>query len=94
MTVSEVVSNTSPGGTSSEASIARIDRIEVTSDDEHLVANAGLLLVSTLAARLSRQLEGLDLDRRRLVLDQLDELPPAIGVLSPKGLGAGDGKAA
>ncbi len=29
-----------------------IDRIEVTFDDEHLVANAGLLLVSTLAARL------------------------------------------
>ncbi len=71
-----------------------IDRIEVTFDDEHLVANAGLLLVSTLAAGLSRQLEGLDLDRRRLVLDQLDELSPAIGVLSPKGLGAGDGKAA
>jgi hypothetical protein len=29
-----------------------IDRIEVTFDDEHLVANAGLLLVSTLTARL------------------------------------------
>ena len=29
-----------------------IDRIEVTFDDEHLVANAGLLLVSTLAVRL------------------------------------------
>ncbi|HSH62376.1 MAG TPA: IS1380 family transposase [Acidimicrobiales bacterium] len=29
-----------------------IDRIEVTFDDEHLVANAELLLVSTLAARL------------------------------------------
>jgi hypothetical protein len=29
-----------------------IDRIEVTFDDEHLVVNAGLLLVSTLAARL------------------------------------------
>jgi len=29
-----------------------IDRIEVTFDDEHLVANAGLLLVSTLACRL------------------------------------------
>ncbi len=29
-----------------------IDRIEVTFDDEHLVPNAGLLLVATLAARL------------------------------------------
>ena len=29
-----------------------IDRIQVTFDDEHLVANAGLLLVSTLAVRL------------------------------------------
>ena len=29
-----------------------IDRVEVTFDDEHLVANAGLLLVSTLAVRL------------------------------------------
>ncbi|MBW3645577.1 MAG: hypothetical protein KY441_08745 [Actinobacteria bacterium] len=29
-----------------------IDRIQVTFDDEHLVANAGLLLVATLATRL------------------------------------------
>jgi hypothetical protein len=29
-----------------------IDRIQVTFDDEHLVANAGLLLVGTLAVRL------------------------------------------
>lgn len=29
-----------------------IDRIEVTLDDGHLVANAGLLLVATLSARL------------------------------------------
>ena len=34
-----------------------IDRIQVTFDDEHLFANAGLLLVSTLAVRL--QLERL-----------------------------------
>ncbi len=92
--MSEVVSNTAREALPVKRVSRGIDRIEVTSDDEHLVANAGLLLVSTLAARLSRQLEGLDLDRRRLVLDQLDELPPAIGVLSPKGLGAGDGKAA
>ena len=29
-----------------------IDRIEVTFDDPHLVANAGLLLVATLVVRL------------------------------------------
>lgn len=29
-----------------------IDRIQVTFDDENLVANAGLLLVGTLAVRL------------------------------------------
>lgn len=33
---------------------------------------------------LSRQIEALDLDGRQLVLDQLDDLPSAIGVLSPR----------
>lgn len=39
---------------------------------------------SRLIGALSRQIEALGLDGRRIVLDQLDELPPAIGVLSPR----------
>ena len=52
MMVSYVVVVTNSGGTSSDASIARIDRLEATFDDESLVADAGLLMVATLCARL------------------------------------------
>ena len=53
MTVFEVISATSSGGTSSESSIAcLIDRIRVDFDDPNLVANAGLVLVGTLVVRL------------------------------------------
>ncbi len=38
MAMSHVEIDTNSGGISSEASIARIDRIQVTFDDEHRVA--------------------------------------------------------
>ena len=52
MTVFEVVVAHNPGGTSSESSIRAIDRIEVTFDDETLVADAGLIVPATLMGRL------------------------------------------
>jgi len=48
----EVVVSTTTGGTFSGSSIACVDGIRVSFDDPHLVANAGLLLVTTLALRL------------------------------------------
>ena len=57
MTVLDVVMSTAPGGTFSESSIARCRPRRVSFDEPNLVANAGLLLVGTLAVRL--QLERL-----------------------------------
>ena len=50
MTVLDVVFVHHFGGTFSEASIARVDRVRVSFDDPGLVANAGLLLVATVAS--------------------------------------------
>ena len=52
MTVFEAGHVANPGGTSSESSIAAIDRVEVTFDDETLVADAGLIVPATLMVRL------------------------------------------
>lgn len=50
-----------------------IDRVRVTFDDENLVANAGLLLVATLAVRL--ELEAL--------VDRLVQMPGRVGGARP-----------
>ena len=57
MTVFKANRRPNPGGTSSGWSIAAVDRIEVTFDDETLVADAGLVVPATLMVRLG--LEGL-----------------------------------
>jgi hypothetical protein len=46
------VNDHSPGDTFSDAISQTIDRIDATFDDDHLVANAGLLLPATLGQRL------------------------------------------
>ena len=50
-----------------------VDRVKVTFDDEHLVANAGLILVATLAVRL--ELEA--------VVDRLVRLSGRVGGSRP-----------
>ena len=53
MTVFEAVIVANSGGTSSECEYrSAIDRVEVTFDDESLVADAGLIVPATLMLRL------------------------------------------